>query len=198
MSYQEKIKAIAEEREIKHLFHFTQLKNLSGILNFGLLPRQELIKSNHLAYSSSQFRLDDNERAISVSITRINLDMFATKRHKVGDQDWIVLCLSPEILWTLNCHFCWDSAAKNLIKYHKGWRGGSWAFSKMFEGSRDIRKGLMSNCPTTPEAEVQVLERIDSKYIVGAIVERTEMVESVQSLVNKSYDNSFPVIVARF
>ena len=52
----------------------------------------------------------------------------------------------------------------------------------MFTGSN--RSGLEKCEPTDQEAEVQVLESIASKYILGAIVSRPEMVESVKVVLN--------------
>jgi hypothetical protein len=181
-NYLVNIRSIAEAREVCYLFHFTQIANLSGIMKHGLLSRQKLTELEYLAYTSDKYRLDDNVDAISVSVSRVNKKMFASKRDKNGHNDWVILVLSSKILWTHKCRFCWCNAAKKEIKNHRGFRDGPWAFNKMFTGSN--RSGLEKCEPTDQEAEVQVLESIASKYILGAIVSRPEMVESVKVVLN--------------
>lgn len=180
----ETIRLIAEDRGVIYLMHFTQIANLPGIMDHGLLSRRTLAESKYLACASDQYRLDESEDAVSVAVSRVNEVMFAAKRRKSGHSDWVVLVLSSEILWTHNCRFCWRNAAKKEIKNHRGWRGGPWAFAEMFAGSNEIRSGLEQNYPTDPEAEVQVLEHVASKYIVGAIVERPEWLDPIQKCLN--------------
>ena len=55
----------------------------------------------------------------------------------------------------------------------------------MFAGSNESRINLERCYATDPEAEVQVLENIASKYIVGAIVGRQEMAEPVNAILNE-------------
>jgi hypothetical protein len=175
--YREKIRLIAEEREVLHLLHFTQFSNLREIVKHGILSRNRLAGAEYMAHASDRFRLDGNGEAISVSISRVNERMFAAKRHRSGHADWVLLVLPAEILWTHECRFSWRNAAKKETKDHRGWRGGPWAFNQMFVGSQEARK-----CYTTdPEAEVQVLEPIAPNCILGALVYRPEMVEKVQA-----------------
>lgn len=198
MTYREKIKSIADDRDVRLLLHFTQAANLLGIVKHGLLSRRKLAELESLDYYvSDQYRLDESEDAVSISISRFNEDMFASKRYKSGHSDWIVLALSPDILWTHNCRFCWRNAAKKEIKDHRGWRCGPWAFAEMFAGSNEVRSGLARCYPSDPEAEVQVLEPIASEYILGAIVDRPEMVEPVQKILNGLLDYQRQVLVSR-
>lgn len=107
MNYMAEIRCIAERREVNFLLHFTQARNLRGILTYGILPRRELLETEYLAYVSDRYRLDDNNDAVSVSIERINEKTFVSKRHKSEHSDWVVLVLSSEVLWTHKCQFCW-------------------------------------------------------------------------------------------
>lgn len=198
MTPQDKIRALAEDRDVQLLLHFTQAANLMEIVKHGLLSRRELAGPEYRAYASDRYRLDENDEAISVSVTRVNRWMFGLKRHKSGHANWVVLVLSAEILWSLDCRFCWCNAAKKEIKEHRGWRGGPWAFHQMFVGSDEARSGLERCCPTDPEAEVQVLEPISPEYILGAIVDRLEMVEPVQAILNALPGGQRPVIVDDF
>lgn len=194
----ENIRLISEDRGVHYLMHFTQIANLPGIVAHGLLSRRTLAEPKYLAYASDQYRLDESEDTVSVAISRVNEVMFAAKRHKSGHSDWVILVLSAEILWTHDCRFCWRNAAKREIRNHRGWRGGPWAFAEMFAGSNELRSGLEQCYPTDPEAEVQVLEHIASKYIIGAIVDRPELVDPIQKSLNELPDWPRSILVATF
>ena len=195
VSFQTEIRSVAERREVNFLLHFTQVQNLRGIVTHGILPRRDLLKPEYSAYASDRYRLDENDEAVSVSISRVNERMFVSKRHKSGHSDWVILVLSSEILWTHNCQFCWRNAATSEIRDHRGWRGGPWAFAEMFAGSKEARSGLPHNYPTDPEAEVQVLDRIAPSYILGAVVDRTEMIDPVQIAISSLPSKPLPVVV---
>lgn len=183
--YRDEIRAIVIARQVEYLFHFTQAANLPGIVANGLLSRRALAGVNYDAFASDQWRLDDNEDAVSVSVSTINQTMFAAKRELSGHPDWVVLVLASDILWTHDCLFCWTNAAKNEIKQHSGWRGGPWAFGKMFDGNLADRQNLPHSCPTDPAAEVQVFGGIAADFILGAIVDRQRLVEPVQALLDE-------------
>lgn len=195
VNYRDKIRFISESRDIQYLLHFTQISNLDGIAKNGILSRQELEKLEYIFYPSAPYRLDEDDDSVSVSISRVNVDMFFSKRTKSGHLNWIVLVISPEILWTHNCRFCWCNAAKNEIKNRRGWRGGPWAFDKMFSGNEDERISIPPSCPTDPEAEVQVLEPIAPTCIIGAIVENSQMLELLQNYLYELFDRPIPVVV---
>ena len=197
-NYRADIRSRAKDREVQFLFHFTQSANLPGIVKHGLMSRKKLGGPEYSVYASDQYRLDENEDAVSVSISRVNEAMFASKRRKSGHSNWAVLVLSSEILWTYDCRFCWTNAAKKQIKNHRGWRGGPWAFNEMFAGDDAVRSGLERCYPTDAEAEVQVLETIASKYILGAIVNRPEMVGSVERALKGLPSGPRPVVVGGF
>lgn len=197
VDYRRKIQAIAKEQRIEFLLHFTQTANLPGIVRHGILPRRELEKPMHLAHASDKYRLDDNQDAVSVSISRINEAMFLAKRVKSGHDNWLILGLQTEILWTHNCRFCWRNAARKEFKSHR-WLGGPWAFAKMFAREDGLESELPVNFPTDPEAEVQVLDPISPKYIFGAIVNQSRMVEPVQELLKELLGDSPLVLVEDF
>ena len=198
IDYRSKIRSIAKEREIELLLHFTQAANLPGIVEHGILPRCELEKDMYMAYASDKYRLDDNFDAVSVSISRINEAMFEAKRRKSEHDDWLVLVLSSEILWTHSCKFSWRNAARNEIRNHRGRRDGPWALDMMFSRRGGVDHELPMNYPTDPEAEVQVLEPIAPKYILGAIVNHSRMVGPVQRALKGLLGDSPLVVVNEF
>lgn len=198
IDYRSKIRSIAKKREIELLLHFTQAANLPGIVEHGILPRRELEKDMYMAYASDKYRLDDNLDAVSVSISRINEAMFEAKRRKSNHAEWLVVALSPEILWTHSCKFCWCNAARNEIRNHRGRRDGPWALDMMFSRSGDADNELPMNYPTDPEAEVQVLEPIAPSYIMGAIVNHSWMVQPVQRALEGLLGDSPLVVVNEF
>ena len=70
-NYRDGIRSIVEDREVCYLFHFTQIVNLPEIMKHGLLSRRKLAEAECLAYASGEYRLDENEDAISVSVSRV-------------------------------------------------------------------------------------------------------------------------------
>src|SRR3546814_13084817 len=90
----------------------------SDVCSSDLWPRRNLAAAEHLAYASDYGRLDGNEDAVSVSISRVNEPMFAAKRRKSGHADWIVLVLSATNLWMPDCRFCWRQAVGTEHKHH--------------------------------------------------------------------------------
>lgn len=192
------IREIIGDREIDFLLHFTQTANLFGIVRHGLLSRRDLASTTHPAYASDHHRLDGDDAAISVSISRVNEAMFAAKRHRSGHAAWAILVLPVSILWTHACRFCWRNAATNEIRNHRGFRGGPWALSQMFVGDDETRTGLKRSWPTDPEAEVQVLEPIDPGQILGAVVGRSTDAEPVRAMLNSLPGQGRQVVVQHF
>lgn len=195
---QEKIRQFAEEREVCVLLHFTQLRNLGGIVKHGLLSRDKLAGPEYMAHAIDYHRLDERGDAISTSISQVNSPVFAKKRHKSGHTDWVTLVLPSHILWTHRCLFSWRNAATNEIKYHWRVRDRPWAFFKMFDGSEEERKNLERCMPTDIEAEVQVLEPIERDCILGVVVYRPELVEPVQRLLENLPGKQKFVVVDEF
>jgi hypothetical protein len=179
---QDKIRSIVEARGVRALVHFTQVGNLRGIVEHGLLSRKTLVEWGCMFYPSDPYRLDGCEEAVSVSISRVNEPVFAAKRNNTGHPHWVVLVLPSSILSTHCCRFSWRNPAKREIRDRRGYRSGSWAFEEMFAGSDKDRSGLPLCRPTDIQAEVQVLQPIDPDCILGAIVERPELVEPVRTI----------------
>ncbi len=181
-------------RGIPCLLHFTQVDNLSSIVDHGLLSRSALeAEGNISAYASDHHRLDGHNSAISVSIAAINARMFHAKRHAVGNPYWVVLMLEPSIMWTHWCRFLRRSGASNLMKDHRGRLDGLWGFNQLFSDPMDERPRTFTGIdyreetkippflPTYPDAEIQVLRPIAPDLICGAWVDRPEIAQAVQN-----------------
>lgn len=164
------IKEICQERGIETLIHFTNIDNLAGILQHGLLSRKEL-KDDPTLNSKYQFndscRLDGCVNAVCLSITFPNYKMF----HKYSNEDktkWVVIQLDASLLWELDCAFCKENAASNNESYIPiDDRKQAAYLERMFESYGDLHRSALSipdNYPTNPQAEVLVFERIDPKY----------------------------------
>jgi len=111
----------AVERGIPYLLHFTQIQNLAGIIEHGLLPRTMLSERDDVtAWASGRHRLDGRNDAISVSISAVNARMFGAKKRESGHPHWVILLLDPCILWTHRCRFLRRSAASKEMLEHRG------------------------------------------------------------------------------
>lgn len=196
MTYRDEIRMIAQERQVPWLLHFTQVSNLPGIAEHGIRSRRDLARLGHGYRASSDYRLDDNNDAVSLSVSTVNTVMFASKREASGHNDWALLILAPDILWELECVFCWGNAATNEIRKHSGFRGGPWAFDRMFAGQPRIN--LPPSHQTDPAAEVQILQAIPPKYVRGAVVPREDLVGPVQALFEGSGCGQIPVEFMEF
>lgn len=190
-----KIRTRVLERGIRHLLHFTPTENLANIAACGIQPRRTL---QGLTYRpSAEGRLDGRSDAISVSVTRLNTRMFASKRKSSRVRDWTVLMLSPSILWTHSCRFCWTNAASNEIA-QKGFLEGPWAFDEMFRRSTPESHSLPDAYPTHTDAEVQVLESIAPTLIIGVVVDRDYKVGPTRCVLEGLSADQLPIFVEDF
>ena len=189
------IRAIAQNRGIEALYHFTQLSNIEGILKNGLLSRSRLLEDgdNKVVFVVDDVRPDGRDDLVSVSIQNINLDMFSTKQAKSSDH-WVILELKPEVLWKYNCIFSWRNAATREIKAHTGFRGGPWAFEKMFEdlsiaggdgtGFREHHKREIGE-PTKHDAEMAVMNSINRTDFVDLTVPSIAVKNTIKSIMER-------------
>lgn len=207
MSKSEKIKAEADRRFIDHVLHFTRVENLPSIINEGILSRVQLQKRRLAAFFSNDERWDDNDDAVSVSISCINLRMFEFKRKGVEEAGWVVLLIDRSLLWMLDCNFFSENASTKEMKYQAGrrWLNKPDDFERMFQDWREsngdsgrFKRGIPDCQPSDPGAEVQVLEPIPPKLIVGAWVERADLVERVRADLARLPDGEREVRVGAF
>lgn len=191
------IRSIIERRKIDYVLHFTPLEALPYILAFGIRTRRELIDAG-LAIGS---RLDGEDAAVSVSVTCYRPGLFDAKRHKSGKKAWLILGLSPEVLWRYTCRFYAQGVPTSSTKYENHNRLGDWALEKLFDDSPvgfRAKHELPPSVPTRADAEVQVMSSISPDYITGAWVETTEHERAVRYVFDAAGRQECEVFVRPF
>lgn len=160
-------------RAIPFLFHFTRATNLDSILQHGIVPVGQTAAQGICAQTNDAYRLDQQPTANCVSIGFPNHRMFYKYRQADTAIDWVVLAISPNVLWTKPCAFCQRNAADGLVTavpIHE--RMTVAAISGMYdeiegERTRDEQR-LRSFDPTHDQAEVLVFGSIEAALIHGA------------------------------
>jgi hypothetical protein len=166
------IQEFATERSINYLMHFTRARNLNSILARGLVPRDTLLLEGFDAFND-QHRLDGTH-AVCMSIGFPNYKMFYGCQKDNAGETWVILVISPRVLWELDCAFCAANAASNgVTAVPLGQRKGLAAMQAMFAdwpSKARAELGLPDNYPTNPQAEVLSLQGVPARYFLGVIV----------------------------
>lgn len=185
------IKDILKQRNIEFLCHFTRLENLESILTYGLIPRAYLYNEefNHNLNLSidgifnDEHRYDGKPEATCLSISFPNSSMFYRLRCSNNNVKWAVVVLSAQVLIDKNCAFYPTNAANSSLssKPVVDFQGGT-ALNRLFEGDNVSRQYLLDKDPTDVQAEVLVFDKIEPRYIRGAVLKRIEDIKKFQSL----------------
>lgn len=85
-------------KKIDALYHFTHKDNLPSILSKGLLTKKTLEDQNIEYKYNDEKRLEGVKDSLSLSFSHPNWKMFAKYRNLIGQNDFVVLKISPEIL----------------------------------------------------------------------------------------------------
>lgn len=177
------IQQICTERGITTLVHFTQVGNLRGILQGGLIGRDLLEASGQQFSFNDPDRADGHKEAVCLSISFPNYQMFYRIRGRkketegLDDSQWVILLLDVKVLWELDCAFCQENAARTAVsatplEVRKGPEG----LKDMFKDFYNIKHQDLpipdpyltypkDAYPTHPQAEVLVLDSIGIQYI---------------------------------
>ncbi len=86
-------------KNIDSIYHFTHKSNLSSILEYGILTRTNLNDMNLRYAFNDQMRLDGVLDSISLSFSHPNFKMFYKYRKQTSDDDWVVLKISPSLIY---------------------------------------------------------------------------------------------------
>lgn len=181
------MRELIKARNVEHLVHFTQVANLPGILQYGLLGRKSLRQLRRHAEINDYLRLDYVPDAVCCSVSFPNYKMFYRLRASNRKVDWVVIRINPSVLWEKECAFCISNAAKSDISaddIHQ--RKSPDAFSAMFSDHSNMpdRANLRipNNYTTDPQAEVLVLEPIEPKYFVDVLIDEERRINDFQVL----------------
>lgn len=160
-----KIKKICQSRGINYMIHFTKINNIENILKYGLMGRSDLNNRNINFLFNDHNRFDGIKNGICCSISFPNYKMFYSLRHRSSDE-WVIIRLSPEILYRKKCSFFPYNAASNLVK-----RKEPYALEALFSDlpEKNIKRSdlnIPSYYTTDPQAEVIFHERIEPEYII--------------------------------
>jgi hypothetical protein len=163
------IKQHVEHRSIERLCHFTRLRNLSSILQHGVLSRSKIANTECPVICNDPERFDRRLDRISLSVTFPNYKLFYRYQRQDshipdGDQ-WVVLLINPQICWTHDALFCRTNAASATVsRLHDDALSSPEAFESLFDDQlgnqgRELRR-LPLNFTWDPQAEVLVKDRI--------------------------------------
>lgn len=185
------IQATSTRLNIPHLVHFTRARNLPLIMQHGLQPAAAFPQLNIAPEINDQLRLDGRLNGTSTSIALTNDRMFYRLRQENPGVEWAVLAISRKVLWEKDVLFCRHNAADarvsrlgdNDLRSHD-------AFTSMFaeiDGCRSREdQRLKPFDPTDVQAEVLVMEPIETHFIVGAAFEDRATKEAYEGLFRKA------------
>lgn len=167
MTTQELIRKEVENRGIKYLLHFTKVKNLKSIINYGLITRDKVIANLNEQSINDEHRFDQTN-GICASISFPNYKMFYTCRDRYKSDEWVILGIHPNVLWEKRCAFYFTNAASKIFRFNSLEEQMSYeSFSLMFSEHEKKRSelGIPKPFTTNPQAEVIFLEDIQKSYI---------------------------------
>ena len=171
------IKSFLEKRNIKHLVHFTDSKNVESIKRHGILSVQQLMDRGMVFRRNDFGRYDNMLDYISLSITNPNLVLLSSYISKGTIDDVKVVIIDATILYKeINTPriYCDRNAANGTCKKGSSIHHFENMFvetleyqtpstGKLYSYNRAIKR---PNDTTDPQAEILFYRRIDPKYIL--------------------------------
>lgn len=200
---------VIEERNIRHLVHFTRVENLKSIIERGLLPRSYLESNNISCSLNDEERLDAHLDSVSCSISFPNYKMFYRLRKRNPDVSWAILLLDTSILKEKRCAFFHTNAARgdsrkvdilniagkdaleSLFNENEDWF--KIAFPVIYERYKSFNNILIkkesirdsdipNNYTTDPQAEVLVFDVIEPENIKYVLFNEGEYADEYSKL----------------
>lgn len=173
-----KIKEILNKRNIKYLFHFTRIENITNIMKHGIVSVILQRKNNIPSMHNDEQRIDSKLNFTSCSVGFPNYKLFYNFRdRKFPKTKWAILVIKADILFSSsNIIYFYSTNAANANSRLRNAKDLSTAYSfeNMFcdnitvnENNVVNRKNLqISDCYTTdPQAEILISDIIEPKYI---------------------------------
>lgn len=181
------IKRFVEKRGINSLLHFTRLTNIPGILKHGLLGRESIATKGLKAEFNDQYRYDNAIDSVCASISFPNYKMFYSLQQRNVEEDWVVVRLSPRVLWEIPCAYCTSNAASSKVAGTPiEERMRFKALASMFEDiSPNIKRdslGIPNEYATDPQAEVLILDFVDPSYILDINVNGKNKIKDIVTM----------------
>ena len=174
------IQKAANTKSIRALVHFTQISNLPQICKYGILSRHARETLSITTAANDAERFDHLPDFISLSISWPNWELFYRfrKNSETGDDQWCVLVLNPNILWTLDCIFTAHNAASSIESHRSiDERKGLAAFERIFDDTGGTHMGLTredlvipANMPTCHQAEVMARRCVPWDRVLRIVV----------------------------
>jgi hypothetical protein len=163
-NYNPQISNFLKEREIKSLFHFTHIDNLSTILKHGLLGPKTLKDLQIPFINTDQFRIDSIENGLSMSVSEPNRFMLSKKiRNSELGANLVLLEIDPMYLSSLSfLAFPTNAASRKIREYRR-------LTTRKFNEALDLellfnnlgirnKFNLAKNIPTDPQSEIMIIE----------------------------------------
>jgi len=181
MDNKEEIVEIIKKRGISKLIHVTRKENLKSILNYGILPRDDLVKKNINFKFNDYDRYDKWEFTSCLSVTKLNPFLIKKfiERQKLNAKDFFEIHIKPTILVYNQCIYCDTNAASITFNEYrnnpekldilKSWL----AFEGMFKETVRQTKGRirrlykLENETTCSQAEICVIGKIPKDYFIN-------------------------------
>ena len=176
-----------KERSIYSFVHFTDARNLPGILADGLRIRSELEAAGAEMYPTDPNRLDEMIHSLSLSVSFPNYKMFYSKQMDEPERHWCVLQLRAGDVVGKTCLFHDHNAATARFRNVPDERKSTLeAFRSMFaeevDGSarnQDVRyrrdtirtEKNPERYTTSPQAEILCLDNIPRSAITACFFE---------------------------
>lgn len=184
-SFKQLLKEDILKREINHLIHFTNIKNVPSILSNGILSIQDLQKDSLNYLNNDCLRLDGYPNSISLSVSFPNYSMLSKYRlYSESPQSMAIIFIDPSILWELDCAFYSTNAANGIfsntdistLKNIQAW-------NSLFESNTPDKQRLDLNIPenftTDPQAEVLCLNSIPLSKIKSVLFDSQSIFNTI-------------------
>jgi hypothetical protein len=181
-------------REIRSLFHFTHIDNLSTILKHGLLGPKTLKDLEIPFINTDQYRIDSIENGLSMSVSEPNRFMLSKKiKNSQLGAELVLLEIDPKYLSSLSFLAFPTNAASRKIRDYRSLNSRKFNEAidlELLFNNSEIRNrfNLAKNIPTDPQSEIMVLEdypALSIKKIHFQISNNQDTVEKIRNLLKE-------------